>query len=68
MTLEFTTTAHNQDVTLPLYGTVDVTVDWGDIEPDDDYDSAGDKTHNYALAGTYTVSISGNLTQFGHGC
>ena len=66
MTLEFNTTlSDGTDVTLPLYGTVGVTVDWGDgnSEP---FTTEGDKTHTYSTEGTYTVSINGSLTQFGH--
>lgn len=53
-------------VTLPLRGTVNVTVDWGDGSSDN-YTTTGDKTHNYASEGTYTVTIRGALTQFGSG-
>lgn len=51
-------------VTLPLYGTVNVNVDWGDGN-NDTYTSGGDKNHTYASDGIYTVSISGSLTHFG---
>jgi len=53
-------------ITLPLYGTVNVTVDWGDgnTEP---YTTTGNKNHTYATGGTKAVSISGSLTQFGSG-
>ena len=53
-------------IALPLYGTVDVTVNWGDGNTDT-YTSEGDKSHTYANEGTYTVSITGILTQFGNG-
>src|SRR5660398_53358 len=54
------------DFTLPLYGTVDATVDWGDGNSDS-YTTAGDKTHTYSVDGTYTVEITGGLTQLGSG-
>ncbi len=56
--------ASGLDITIPLYETVDVTVDWGDGNSDS-YTTAGDKTHNYSSHGEYTVKISGSLTWFG---
>ena len=67
MTLEFNTNlGSGTTVTLPLYGTVNVTVDWGDGSSTDSYTTAGDKTHTYGTDGSYTVNITGTLTQFGH--
>ncbi|KUG25951.1 chitinase [hydrocarbon metagenome] len=51
-------------VTLPLYGTVNVNVDWGDGN-NDNYTTGGDKDHTFSSEGNYTVSISGILTDFG---
>jgi len=65
MQLVFTTTAGSQSIQLPLYGTVDCTVDWGDGSPTEDFTTAGDALHQFAAADTYTVEISGNLTHFG---
>lgn len=65
MSLEFNTNlSDGTTITLPLYGTVNVTVDWGDgnIEP---FTSTGNKNHAYAADGIYTVTISGSLTHFG---
>ena len=65
MILECVTTADNQAITLPLNGaTVNVSVDWGDgnTEP---FTTAGNQSHTYATANTYTVTISGSLTRFG---
>lgn len=65
MSLEFNTNlSEGTTITLPLYGTVNVTVDWGDgnSEP---FASEGNKDHTYAVDGIYTVTISGTLTHFG---
>lgn len=61
-----TTLEAGLDYTLPLYGTVDVTVDWGDGSQDS-YTTTGDKTHTYSGDGTYHIRISGTLTTFGSG-
>jgi surface protein len=65
MQLVFTTTADNQNIELPLNGTVNCTVDWGDGSATEDFTTTGLKPHTFATAGTYTVSISGGLTHFG---
>lgn len=51
---------------VPLSGTVDCTIDWGDGSSDA-YTTAGVKTHTYAggTTGTVTVTISGTLTVWG---
>jgi len=65
MVLQFDTNlSDGKTVTLPLYGTVDVTVNWGDGS-NNTYTEAGNQDHTYATEGTYTVEISGSLTQFG---
>ncbi|MDG5816929.1 InlB B-repeat-containing protein [Chitinispirillales bacterium ANBcel5] len=51
-------------ITLPLYGDVDVTVDWGDGNRDT-INSEGDLEHTYEKEGLYTVSIYGALEQYG---
>lgn len=65
MQLVFTTTAASQSIALPLYGTVNCTVDWGDGTATEAFTTTGNKPHTFATAGTYTVEISGSLTQFG---
>ena len=61
------TTAAKKIVTLPLYGKVDITVDWGDFTSNT-YTSSGDKTHTYSASNTtYTITINKTLTQFGKG-
>jgi len=66
MQLKFTTNADNRTIKLPLYGTVNCTVDWGDGSATEDFTTTGRKRHTFATAGTYTVKISGSLTQFGY--
>lgn len=67
MVLQFDTEkSDGTTVTLPLYGTVNVTVDWGDGQSDT-YTAAALYDHTYAVEGSYTVEISGNITQFGNG-
>lgn len=67
MVLVFDTSLESgEQITLPLYGTVNCSVDWGDGDSND-YTTTGDKTHTYSSGGTYTVEITGTLTQFGKG-
>jgi len=51
-------------VTIPLKGTVDVVVAWGDGFISN-YNTAGNYAHTYATPGVYTVTISGTLTGYG---
>ncbi len=64
MELVFDITA-GDEIQLPLYGTVNCTVDWGDATATENFSTTGDKSHTYSSTGTYTVSISGMLTRFG---
>lgn len=65
MVLEFNTNlSDGKTITLPLYGTLDVSVNWGDGNSDT-YIAEGNHEHTYASEGTYIVSISGSLEQFG---
>lgn len=65
MVLQFDTNkSEGTTVTLPLYRTVNVTVNWGDGNRNT-YTEAGNQDHTFAAEGTYTVSISGSLEQFG---
>lgn len=66
MIIEVVTTAPGQTVTLPLSGTVNVLVNWGDATSNT-YTVDADVDKVYATAGTYTITISGLLTQFGNG-
>jgi hypothetical protein len=62
-------TVNNGDtITLPLYGTVNVLVDWGQVPTSTNtYTTAGNYNHTYTTGGTYTVTITGTLDQFGNG-
>ena len=66
MVLEYNTNlgAVGKTITLPLKGTVNVTVDWGDgsIEP---FTSTGDKTHTYARITSYNVCYTKLLRECG---
>ncbi|WP_041468434.1 BspA family leucine-rich repeat surface protein [Chloroherpeton thalassium] len=62
----FNITSVPATVELPLYGSVDVNVVWGDGDSDS-YMAPGDKSHEYTTTGQKTVTISGTLTQFGKG-
>jgi surface protein len=66
LVLVFDTSLGSTTISLPLNGTVDATVDWGD-STSDVYTTAGTKTHTYASGGEYTVRVSGTVTQFGSG-
>jgi hypothetical protein len=54
----------SQTATLPLAGTVNCVVDWGD-NVQEAFTTTGNKTHEYAAVGEYTIRISGTLTAFG---
>jgi len=66
MQLEFTFTSANGYIELPLHGTVNCTIDWGDGSAPENFSTTGDKPHTYTNAGTYIVTISGDLTWFGN--
>ena len=57
---------NNDTITLPLFGNVNVVVNWGDSSSNT-YTTTGEKTHTYTTAGEYTVIISGTLSIFGNG-
>jgi surface protein len=64
LALLFDTSLGNTTVEIPLAGTVNCTVDWGD-GLSDSYTTTGTKSHTYAGAGVYIVQVSGTLTGFG---
>jgi surface protein len=54
-------------ISLPLGGTVEVEIDWGDGSALETVTAAGLKSHTYATAtGEVTVRISGSMTAFGN--
>jgi surface protein len=61
-----TSVVSSNTVTLPLHGTTNVLIDWGDGSTTT-ATSSGNRSHTYASEGQYTISISGTLTQFGAG-
>jgi len=69
MELEFTVVLNNLEITLPLYGVVNVTVNWDTTNESliDTYNTSGDKSYTYSIPGTYRVKITGTLTEFGNG-
>lgn len=67
MSLEYNTTlGSGASIGLQLQGTVNCTVNWGDGNSET-FTTVGGKYHTYEEEGTYTVTISGSLTQFGAG-
>lgn len=68
MTLVFDTDAPGAtgtQVTLPLMGSYNVLIDWGDGTDESYLGSDQLKSYTYATAGTYTVKIFGQLERFG---
>ena len=56
------TTTDNESITIPVGGaTGTYSIDWGDGVTSTNV--AGDQTHTYDAAGTYTVRISGDFTR-----
>jgi surface protein len=64
LVLVFDTSLGDLTVEVPMGGTVNCTVDWGD-GLSDSYTAAGTQTHTYAAGGVYIVQVSGTLTVFG---
>lgn len=59
-----TTLGDGTTISLPLDGTVDVRINWGDGN-EQAITSPGFAEHTYASEGTYTVKIFGDLSQYG---
>ncbi len=60
----WTTTEANQAIRLPVSGS-GMTIFWGDGQTSENVN--GSTTHTYAAASTYTVSVTGGLTQINLG-
>ncbi|MBN1119082.1 MAG: BspA family leucine-rich repeat surface protein [Bacteroidales bacterium] len=66
MVLEYNTElSEGTTITVPLNGTVDVSVDWGDGTTPEQFNTPVNANHTYSTEGIYTVSISGTLSWFG---
>lgn len=67
MVLEYNIATANTEISLPLAGTVNVIVDWGDGTIKQKFSTPGSKKHTYYTKGTKTVTITGVLTGYGSG-
>lgn len=56
------TVASNTQITVPVMGSVDVYIDYGDGTKESI--TSENPTHTYSNAGTYTIKISGTCTSF----
>lgn len=65
MVLEYNIAIANTKIELPLNGTVNVEVDWGDGSPLENFTTVGFKPHIYTAIGVKTVTITGALTHYG---
>lgn len=65
MVLEYNLPNTHRSISIPLAGTVNVTVDWGDGSPLETFMTKGNKYHYYTSAGIKTVTIRGSLTAYG---
>jgi surface protein len=65
MVLEYDIITPNTIIALPLNGTVDVSINWGDGSEVEIVKIAVSKSHTYTTVGVKTVTITGTLTQFG---
>ena len=64
----WTTTSPSETINLPYSpsGVYDGTIDWGDGSPTSINDYTN-RSHTYAIAGTYTITINGEITNFNFG-
>lgn len=60
LTLEFTTTAENESITLPCSGDVNIIVDWGDGSVKENV-TTDKPSHNYNNIGVYVVKVYGDF-------
>ena len=67
MVLEYNIATANTAIALPfgLFGTVNVSINWGDGSALETVTSGGDKSHTYSTIGTKIVTITGTLTEYG---
>lgn len=65
MVLEYDIDAPNTEIALPLAGTVNVSVNWGDGSTPETFTTSGRKPHTFATTGIKTVTITGTLSAYG---
>lgn len=65
MVLEYNLSKSNTQITLPLAGTVNVNVNWGDGSELQTFTNEGIKPHTFTSTGIKTVTITGTLTGYG---
>lgn len=65
MVLEYDIKETNTPISLPLSGSVNVLVDWGDETQKEKFIEAGIKSHNFITTGIKIVTIKGTLTSYG---
>lgn len=65
LVLEYDIFSTNTKITLPLWGSVLATVDWGDGSPKESFYSTGDRNHVYTSTGKKTVTVTGEVGNFG---
>jgi hypothetical protein len=58
-------TTNPGNVYLPLGGTVNATINWGDGNTAEPANGANVYSHTYATANTYTVTVTGTVTEYG---
>jgi surface protein len=66
MVLNYNFPADDHQVWLPLFGNVNVVVDWGDGGATDTVTNQTALHHMYSSGGDYQVTITGTLDQFGN--
>jgi hypothetical protein len=64
LVLEMQTTGAAETITLPITGSVDVTVDWGDGSSPEAF-TTDSPSHEYATADTYEIKVTGSSDAFG---
>ncbi len=65
LVIDVETTGSGQWVMIPLKTNVDVTIDWGDGSEPQDFNN-DDPTHQYNVAGEYTVVVTGSAEVLGN--
>lgn len=66
MVLNYSLPSNDKAIYLPLFGNVNVVVDWGDGGPTSTVTNQTALYHDFPSGGDYTVTITGTLDQFGN--